>query len=207
MRSGPETGHLGCVWHTEAADFTAGSRQFADKRSVARSAPTKDRISRTGEASPGPLPHSVFLPAGRRSGLVREGLRSGPETGHLGCVWHTEAADFTAGSRQFADKRSVARSAPTKDRISRTSEVSPGPLPHSVFLPAGRRSGLVREGCGAALKPVTLAVSGTPRRPILLPVPGSSRTSEVSPGPLPWPAGESPFMGLQDLCISMSTPV
>ncbi|NAS99908.1 hypothetical protein CU668_28115, partial [Pseudomonas syringae pv. actinidifoliorum] len=47
-----------------------------------------------------------------RSGLVREGLRSGPETGHLGCVWHTEAADFTAGSRQFADKRSVARSAP-----------------------------------------------------------------------------------------------
>ncbi|NAT23224.1 hypothetical protein CU665_10280 [Pseudomonas syringae pv. actinidifoliorum] len=62
--------------------------------------------------SPGPLPHSVFLPAGRRSGLVREGLRSGPETGHLGCVWHTEAADFTAASRQFADKRSVARSAP-----------------------------------------------------------------------------------------------
>ncbi|MBW8020998.1 hypothetical protein E0H95_07565 [Pseudomonas syringae pv. tomato] len=32
-------------------------------------------------------------------------------------------------------------------------------------------------GCEAALKPVTLAVSGTPRWPILLPVPGSSRTS------------------------------
>ncbi|QBI60821.1 hypothetical protein E2N90_21975 [Pseudomonas syringae pv. tomato] len=41
-------------------------------------------------------------------------------------------------------------------------------------------------GCEAALKPVTLAVSGTPRRPSLLPVPGSSRTSphtsEASPG-------------------------
>ncbi|AVB19966.1 hypothetical protein BKM03_12480 [Pseudomonas avellanae] len=40
------------------------------------------------------------------------------------------------------------------------------------------------KGCGAALKPVTLAVSGTPRRQILLPVPGSSRTNEASPGPL-----------------------
>ncbi|NAT26218.1 hypothetical protein CU665_26785, partial [Pseudomonas syringae pv. actinidifoliorum] len=49
------------------------------------------------------------------------------------------------------------------------------------------------KGCEAALKPVTLAVSDTPRRPILLPVPGSSRTSptkterswasEASPGP------------------------
>ncbi|AVB22749.1 hypothetical protein BKM03_28655 [Pseudomonas avellanae] len=34
-------------------------------------------------------------------------------------------------------------------------------------------------GCEAALKPVTLAVSGTPRRPSLLPVPGSSRTSPL----------------------------
>ncbi|MBL3866783.1 hypothetical protein EGU77_08390 [Pseudomonas syringae pv. theae] len=52
------------------------------------------------------------MPGGRRSGLVREGLRSGPETGRLGCICCTER--FTAGSRQFADKRSVARSAPTQ---------------------------------------------------------------------------------------------
>ncbi|QHE97620.1 hypothetical protein PMA4326_014095 [Pseudomonas syringae pv. maculicola str. ES4326] len=39
-------------------------------------------------------------------------------------------------------------------------------------------------GCEAALKPVTLAVSGTPRRLVLLPVPGSSRTSPLpQPGP------------------------
>ncbi|AQL36749.1 hypothetical protein JN853_10015 [Pseudomonas syringae pv. actinidiae ICMP 9853] len=31
-----------------------------------------------------------------------DGLRSGPETDHLGCVWHTEVAGFAAGSRQFA---------------------------------------------------------------------------------------------------------
>ncbi|QBI62120.1 hypothetical protein E2N91_16595 [Pseudomonas syringae pv. tomato] len=35
------------------------------------------------------------------------------------------------------------------------------------------------KGCEAALKPVTLAVSGTPRRLVLLPVPGSSRTSPL----------------------------
>ncbi|NAS99620.1 hypothetical protein CU668_26495 [Pseudomonas syringae pv. actinidifoliorum] len=50
-----------------------------------------------------------------RSGLVRDGLRSGPKTGHLVCIWCTEAAGFAAGSRQFADKRSVARSAPAVD--------------------------------------------------------------------------------------------
>ncbi|AVB23075.1 hypothetical protein BKM03_11200 [Pseudomonas avellanae] len=65
------------------------------------------------------------MPGERRSGLVREGLRSGPETGRLGCVWCTAAVGFTAGSRQFADK-----SAPTKKR-SRTSEVSPGAPPRS----------------------------------------------------------------------------
>ncbi|ATV17957.1 hypothetical protein EGV01_12210 [Pseudomonas syringae pv. theae] len=32
-------------------------------------------------------------------------------------------------------------------------------------------------GCAAALKQVTSAVSGTPRRSVLLPVPGSSRAS------------------------------
>ncbi|KPZ26885.1 hypothetical protein ALO40_05011 [Pseudomonas syringae pv. viburni] len=51
------------------------------------------------------------------SELVRNGLRSGPNTGHLGCIGCTEAAGFAAGSRQFADKRSVARSAPTKTEI------------------------------------------------------------------------------------------
>ncbi|AVI82498.1 hypothetical protein XJ28_01355 [Pseudomonas syringae pv. tomato] len=68
---------------------------------------------------------TAFLPAGRRNGLVRDGLRSGPETGHIGCVWHTEVADFTAGSRQFADK-----SAPTKTERSWASEASPGPPLH-----------------------------------------------------------------------------
>ncbi|NAT50341.1 hypothetical protein CVE37_24050 [Pseudomonas syringae pv. actinidiae] len=46
-----------------------------------------------------------------------DGLRSGPETDHLGCVWRTEVAGFAAGSRQFADKRSVARSAATQARF------------------------------------------------------------------------------------------
>ncbi|WP_221033876.1 hypothetical protein, partial [Pseudomonas coronafaciens] len=56
------------------------------------------------------------------SGLVRDGLRSRPETCYLDRVWYTKAAGFTAGSLQFADKsaptlniadrRSVAWSAP-----------------------------------------------------------------------------------------------
>ncbi|NAT59851.1 hypothetical protein CU666_17790 [Pseudomonas syringae pv. actinidifoliorum] len=46
-----KTGHLGCIWCIEAAGFAAGSQPFADK-----SAPTKTEISRTSEASPGPLP-------------------------------------------------------------------------------------------------------------------------------------------------------
>ncbi|MCF5225800.1 hypothetical protein GIW32_20310 [Pseudomonas syringae] len=63
---------------------------------------------------------AVFgLTPGRRAGfcpegvgeLVREGLRSGPKTGHLGCVRCTVCTGFAAGSRQFADERSVARSA------------------------------------------------------------------------------------------------
>ncbi|RMN39198.1 hypothetical protein ALQ59_04583 [Pseudomonas syringae pv. apii] len=36
-------------------------------------------------------------------------------------------------------------------------------------------------GCEAALEHATSAMSGKPRRPFLLPVPGSSRTSEASP--------------------------
>nr|MBL3833832.1 hypothetical protein [Pseudomonas syringae pv. theae] len=39
-------------------------------------------------------------------------------------------------------------------------------------------------GCKAALKQTTSAVSGTPKWLVLLPVPGSSRTSEASPEPL-----------------------
>ncbi|NAT25302.1 hypothetical protein CU665_21645 [Pseudomonas syringae pv. actinidifoliorum] len=39
-------------------------------------------------------------------------------------------------------------------------------------------------GCEAAPKPVTSVMSGAPRRLVLLPVPGSSRTNEASPGPL-----------------------
>ncbi len=57
-----------------------------------------------------------------------DGLQSGPGTGDLGCVWYTEAPGFAAGSRQIADKRSVARSATTKNESSRTSEASPGLL-------------------------------------------------------------------------------
>ncbi|QED86351.1 hypothetical protein PSYTB_23175 [Pseudomonas amygdali pv. tabaci str. ATCC 11528] len=51
----------------------------------------------------------LLRPEGRGSGLVRDGLQSGPKTGHLGCIWCTEALGFAAGSRQFADE-----SAPTK---------------------------------------------------------------------------------------------
>ncbi|TSC36154.1 hypothetical protein FOM00_15920 [Pseudomonas sp. ST1] len=35
------------------------------------------------------------------------------------------------------------------------------------------------KGCKAALKQATLAISGAPRRLVLLPVPGSSRTSPL----------------------------
>ncbi|AVB23040.1 hypothetical protein BKM03_07810 [Pseudomonas avellanae] len=62
------------------------------------------------------------MPEGRGSGLVRDGLRSGPKPGRFGCIWYIEAAGFAVGPRQFADK-----SAPTKTEISRTSEASPGP--------------------------------------------------------------------------------
>ncbi|MBW8021966.1 hypothetical protein E0H95_12920 [Pseudomonas syringae pv. tomato] len=39
-------------------------------------------------------------------------------------------------------------------------------------------------GCEAAPRPATSVVSGTPRRLVLLPVPGCSRTSEATLGPL-----------------------
>ncbi len=51
------------------------------------------------------------------------------------------------------------------------------------LLPAGRGSELVRDGLRSGPKPATLVVSGAPRRLVLLPVPGRSRTS-----PLPRPA-------------------
>lgn len=46
------------------------------------------------------------------------GLRSGPKAGRFGCVWHTEAAGFAAGSRQFVDK-----SAPTKTEVANKRSV------------------------------------------------------------------------------------
>ncbi|POP85196.1 hypothetical protein CXB34_18130 [Pseudomonas amygdali pv. morsprunorum] len=78
LRSGPETSHLGCVWHTEAAGFAAGSRQFASKLAPTASGPNQKRTC-------------VYLAysgasARRACELARDGLRSGPETGHLGCV-------------------------------------------------------------------------------------------------------------------------
>ncbi|NAT60390.1 hypothetical protein CU666_21175 [Pseudomonas syringae pv. actinidifoliorum] len=44
-------------------------------------------------------------------------------------------------------------------------------------------SELVRDGLRSGPKPATLVVSGAPRQLVSLPVPGSSRTSEASPGP------------------------
>ncbi|AQX60410.1 hypothetical protein CTI50_28060 [Pseudomonas syringae pv. actinidiae] len=41
------------------------------------------------------------------------------------------------------------------------------------------------KGCEAAPKQATSVASDVPCVPVLLPVPGSSRTSEASPGPLP----------------------
>ncbi|RMM11301.1 hypothetical protein ALQ84_01011, partial [Pseudomonas caricapapayae] len=83
--------------------------------------------------------------------LVRDGLRSGPKTGHLGCVWYIEAAGFAAGFRQFADK-----SAPTKNARLWTSGAShdpntPGQNQYS-FCPEGVGADLSAMGCEAALK-------------------------------------------------------
>ncbi len=96
-----------------------------------------------GQAPLDPLPHNAFLPGGRGSGLVREGLRSGPKTGRFGCIWCIEVAGFAAGSRQFADK-----SAPTYSGSSRTNETSPGP-PHKPC--SGGFSVLVLNDLGSAL--------------------------------------------------------
>ncbi len=129
--------------------------------------------SRTSETSPGPLPRNAFLPAGRRSGLVRERLRSGPKTGRLGCICCTAAVGFTAGSRQFADK-----SAPTK------AKRRPARCRATRFCPQGVGADLSAKGCEAAPKQAASVVSGASRRLVLLPVPDRSWTSETSPGPL-----------------------
>ncbi|KAA8718923.1 hypothetical protein F4W70_01335 [Pseudomonas cannabina] len=96
LRSGPEFSCLGCVWHTEAVGFAAGSRQFADK-----SAPTTSEGLRSGPefSCLGCVWHTeaVGFAAGSRQfadksattsnrSLTSEGLRSGPETGHIDCA-------------------------------------------------------------------------------------------------------------------------
>ncbi|KAA8718260.1 hypothetical protein F4W70_03550 [Pseudomonas cannabina] len=48
-------------------------------------------------------------------------------------------------------------------------------------------------GCEAAPRQTTSVVSDTPRRLILLPVPGSSRTSEASPGPVSFVSTHTTF--------------
>ncbi|AQL37536.1 hypothetical protein JN853_14445 [Pseudomonas syringae pv. actinidiae ICMP 9853] len=100
-----------------------------------------------------------------------DGLRSGPETSHLGCVWHTEAIGFAAGSRQFASKLAPTASGPNQKR---TLSI----WPTTGLLPGGRAS-LLAMGCAAALKPATSVVSDEPSRPVLLPVPGNSRASSL----------------------------
>ncbi|NAT24087.1 hypothetical protein B0B36_05330 [Pseudomonas syringae pv. actinidifoliorum] len=63
-----------------------------------------------------------------------------------------------------------------------TSEASPGPY---IYRASARRAW--ERTCSRWLrsgpKPATLVASGAPRRLVLVPVPGSSRTSEASPGP------------------------
>ncbi len=110
--------------------------------------------------------------ARRACGLVREGLRSGPGTGHLDFTGCTVRTCFAAGARQIADK-----SAPTESEKSRTSEASPGP--HTQRASARRAWDLSAKGCEAALEQATLILPGAPCVPVLLPVPGSSRTSPL----------------------------
>ncbi|MCF5245655.1 hypothetical protein GIW33_29790, partial [Pseudomonas syringae] len=77
-----------------------------------RTSPLLQKARNPGQAKLRPVrTHNALLPGGRGSGLVREGLRSGPRTGHLDFTGCTVLTCFAAGSRQFADKRSVARSA------------------------------------------------------------------------------------------------
>ncbi|RMM11517.1 hypothetical protein ALQ84_101362 [Pseudomonas caricapapayae] len=130
--------------------------RFAAVRGRVRS--YKTWISRTSEG--------LLRPGGRGSGLVREGLQSGPKTGHLGCILCTEAPGLAAGSRQFADK-----SAPTNPGYRGQAK--------GCFGPEDVGADLSAKGCKAAPKQATLVVSCAPRRLVLLPVPGSSRTSPL----------------------------
>ncbi|KPY75223.1 hypothetical protein ALQ90_05130 [Pseudomonas savastanoi pv. savastanoi] len=60
--------------------------------------------------------------------------------------------------------------------------VRTSPLLQNLDIADQRRAASARRawmGCKAALKQATLAVSGAPRRLVLLPVPGSSRTSPL----------------------------
>ncbi|SPF11689.1 hypothetical protein PSCFBP3800_01644 [Pseudomonas syringae group genomosp. 3] len=122
LRSGPKPGRFGCIWYIEAAGFAVGPRQFADKRSVARSAHT-----------------TRFCPKGVGADLSAMGCEAEPKPATLVVSGAPRRMVFAAGSRQFADK-----SAPTKDRISRTSEASPKPVPR---LRPAQSTVSIREGC------------------------------------------------------------
>ncbi|SOS35516.1 hypothetical protein PSCFBP3800_04295 [Pseudomonas syringae group genomosp. 3] len=124
--------------------------------------------SRTSEASSGPLPrnthHAGLLPGGRMSGpgdasLVREGVRSGPETGHLG------VPDIPYASFLQPVPGSSRTSPLLRNPRLRTSQASPALLPrnthHAGLLPEGVGADratlrLSAKGCEAALKSVTL---------------------------------------------------
>ncbi|MBL3831418.1 hypothetical protein EGU81_22505, partial [Pseudomonas syringae pv. theae] len=64
------------------------------------------------------------------------------------------------------------------------------------------------KGCEAAPKPVTSVMSGTPRRLVLLPVPGSSRTSPLhkkreiaDKRNVAWSTTQALFWGLFSACV------
>ncbi|SDR35157.1 hypothetical protein SAMN05216597_3869 [Pseudomonas cannabina] len=147
LRSGPETCCLGWGRCTVFTGFAAGSRQFADKsaltltfadkRSVARHAPTQAK-------------REMRARAGEISALHRPAFDSGRRPWERTC------------SRRRTFRRYIFENVLT---LSRTSEASPGPLPHkrSVkcafalersalctgllwILAEGRGSELVREG-------------------------------------------------------------
>ncbi|SDW43683.1 hypothetical protein SAMN05444064_103332 [Pseudomonas syringae] len=80
---------------------------------------------------------------------------------------------------RFPAVRGQAKRRPVRSHKNR------GQARKTGFCPEGVGADLSAMGCVAALKQAILVVSGAPKRLVLLPVPGSSRTSEASPGPLP----------------------